>query len=643
MASNAKGKGKGKAKATSKKAQTAATAAVEAAAFTPVDDPKRKDSDRDRNRIHAIVNNPRRVRLAEPGIEQNWRLLSGYIHMAPSALGKLALDSSMNGIWRSLYVARAAKFGLSTTSDDDLINTDLKVGSFWRYLYSTDVGDTGTIKNAVAPGGTLSLDDACFPEASKRTAAFRDLFMIAVCARVLGVFKADATWVANKRVLAEGDDASVYGHNVEDWNRALQFTRGVWRKYFKGVKDLEHLAAMMLVGNNGARPGKPFNCDYLTVAEEQARSLKSQDLSQSVGESIHALLYAQDDNDGEDDDLDDPDAELAAFLGEVQSSDPDNALAGSGSRGEFDTQAQVLANRPPDDVRPAMAAKHVVDFLKRQGQLVKVEYDVFSDDKTFEAAESTFEARGQEESEARAAKTPQARDDFFRKLHSSLTSVSAQYPEYDAACRLLGFDDQQVLTREDVLPGPLANADDTATMNFVPTPIQVMSVAWWEAQERHRAGILGLGCGLGKTMTTLWGISRCAAIAEDLFQKEPAKVDCRPTLVVAPPAVLAEWYKDWDRRFRGELRLFIMYGTPNDDLSPSRKSVTMPSAILDSIRFIESKCPPGDIANVRTVFLTSYATLRDRTLRETTVSDARNTLTAATIGKFPAPSPEMTD
>lgn len=123
----------------------------------------------------------------------------------------------------------------------------------------------------------------------------------------------------------------------------------------------------------------------------------------------------------------------------------------------------------------------------------------------------------------------------FCPLNRMLNTVTATEPDYMAACTLLSLD-------------PDCPKFGDITLH----PWQVTGAAWMSMQEQSaiKGGILGDGCGLGKTIQSLYHICHRANTGCAPFY---------PSLVVAPSQLVYHWFSEATYRFPNKFTILLFY------------------------------------------------------------------------------------
>lgn len=123
-------------------------------------------------------------------------------------------------------------------------------------------------------------------------------------------------------------------------------------------------------------------------------------------------------------------------------------------------------------------------------------------------------------------------------------------------------------------------------------------MAWMIDQEASpvAGGILGDGCGMGKTRTALTFIHKAATMTTGPYQ---------PTVILCPAHTVSIWFQE-AKSFGTGLQVIILYGSSKavSDIDQRRATVDT----LDDLRKRLGSLNPADPQVATTVVISSYAT-----------------------------------
>ncbi|KAL4798953.1 P-loop containing nucleoside triphosphate hydrolase protein [Aspergillus venezuelensis] len=134
-------------------------------------------------------------------------------------------------------------------------------------------------------------------------------------------------------------------------------------------------------------------------------------------------------------------------------------------------------------------------------------------------------------------------------------------------------------------------------------PWQVTAMAWMMDQEKRpvKSGILGDGCGLGKTLTALSFLYTSSITGNAPF---------KPTLIVVPAVLIDSWYTEISTTFGQHIKLRLFHSR-QAHVAGDKRQIT-----IDTVEELQSWIAglSEDRETGRTVVLTSYNTWSKRTL-----------------------------
>lgn len=129
------------------------------------------------------------------------------------------------------------------------------------------------------------------------------------------------------------------------------------------------------------------------------------------------------------------------------------------------------------------------------------------------------------------------------------------------------------------------------------TESQATAMAWMMDQEACpvAGGILGDGCGMGKTRTALAFVHWAATITTGPYQ---------PTVLLCPAHTLSVWYRE-ARNFGTDIRVIILYNSKAFTDADQRKATVDK---LEDLQDLLGSLDPEDLQTARTVVISSYST-----------------------------------
>lgn len=185
----------------------------------------------------------------------------------------------------------------------------------------------------------------------------------------------------------------------------------------------------------------------------------------------------------------------------------------------------------------------------------------------------------------KARKLDDGETDFSKK--NWFTQYARDPPSYEDACSFLEIDPRDPVLVEGI--------------KF--TPCQLQGIAHMAKTEytQFPSGLIADDRGLGKTLQEL-GFIYIAA--------NRMKAPYRPTLVIAPCAILDVWESEARRFFDGKLTFRMYYRSKIQGSDPYRKDITVDENNLGPYL---ASLDRNDVETARTIILTSYSTWSGRT------------------------------
>jgi len=526
--------------------------------------------------IAAVRDNPPGVRVVMTGSFDMTPLLAGYLNLSDTqALRDVITEITNTDYCKAWVEGRKAGFGVNGLSATSVwaIKTLFKFACDPSFLTDEDF-EHG-----------IPLDMTKWPARdSTRGYASWLVTMHNIIQNNPDIFTSTTT--------TETDKAYLAGIHVEDWHRAYQILRVIWRE------KNESRANLKSTGVTKSKLQKKLAQAPVFYTDADLRGASTDEAAKLTAGNLELDQYLEDVCSNGEDDSDEESA--------VDEKEQETVFATF--EASFKNVATNLEEINKTHWMPQLDLAAKSQLLAHIGKQAKVLWPLDKAAKTPAAEPEDEQVAGDFaermvqnadiEGTANEGDMIKADRERFWELQRTMNNVSSVPADYAQSCQELGLDPSK------------------PTMgNLTLKPWQVTGAWWILWQWRWGLGsvLLSDDVGLGKTITTLTALQLGAGLSSKSSTgnvKLGLQPPYKPTLIVCPASAFAVWKEEMTHFPELQLHLWAGSAYKAEVRDRYRTLESSPSAVIDLAKALS----PDDPATARQVILTTYQTFHMRTL-----------------------------